>query len=150
MSMHELEQSLAEMYALFLEKFPEHTTLWTVLVKEELEHADAVKKLYRLTYQKDAAFSEGSTRLAAIEAIIDYVRNTTEIARQERMSAYQALELSRDLEKSMIAKNIFQHFKVRMEHANLLTYLRDSSEQHARLVQEEIDRHNKKQSAKRG
>ena len=84
MSMHELEQSLAEMYALFLEKFPEHKTLWTVLVKEELEHADAVQKLYGLTYKKDAAFSEGTTRLAAIESIIEYVKKTCEIGRQGR------------------------------------------------------------------
>lgn len=144
MSMHELEQSLAEMYALFLEKFPEHKTLWTVLIKEELEHAEAVKKLYGLTYKKEASFSEGSTRLSAIEAIIDYVKNTCEIGRRDGMTVEQALEVSRDVEKSLIAKNIFNHFKVRPEHANLLNYLRTSSEHHVQLVQEEIERHKKR------
>lgn len=144
MRMHELEQSLAEMYALFLEKFPEHKTLWTVLVTEELEHADAVQKLYGLTYKKDAAFSEGATRLTAIESILDYVKKTCEIARQDKLTAEQALELSCDIEKSFIAKNIFSHFKVRLEYSNLLKYLRSSSEQHAQLVQEEIERHKKK------
>lgn len=149
MCMHELEQQLAEMYALFLEKFPEHKTLWTVLIKEELEHADAIQKLYKLTYQKEAAFSEGATRLTAIESILDYVKKTCEIGRQEGLTAEHALELSRDLEKSIIAKNTFNYFKVRLEHANLLKYLRDSSEQHAQQVQEEINRRNKKQFAKR-
>lgn len=144
MSMHELEQSLAEMYALFLEKFPEHKTLWTVLVKEELEHADAVQKLYGLTYKKDAAFSEGSTRLSAIEAIIEYVKKNCEIARRDGLASEQALELSRDIEKSLIAKNIFNHFKVRLEYTNLLNYLRSSSDHHAQLVQEEIERHKKR------
>ncbi len=144
MCMHELEQSLAEMYALFLEKFPEHTSLWSVLVKEELEHAEAVQKLYGLTYKKEAAFSEGSTRLSAIEAIIDYVKKTCEIGRRDGMTVEQALEVSRDLEKSLIAKNIFNHFKVRVEHANLLNHLRAGSEHHAQLVQEEIERHKKK------
>lgn len=144
MCMHELEQSLAEMYALFLEKFPEHKTLWTVLIKEELEHADAVQKLYGLTYKKDASFSEGSTRLAAIESIIEYVKKTCEIGRRDGLTPEQALGLSRDIEKSMTAKNIFNHFKVRLEYANLLNHLRAGSEGHAQLVQEEIERHKKR------
>lgn len=144
MCMRELEQQLAEMYALFLEKFPEYKTLWTVLIKEELEHADAIQKLYKLTYQKEAAFSEGTTRLTAIESILDYVKKTCEIGRQEGLTSEQALVLSRDLEKSIIAKNTFNLFKVRLEHANLLKYLRDSSEQHSRLVQEEIEQHKKR------
>lgn len=144
MRMHELEQSLAEMYALFAEKFPEHRELWLTLVKEEHEHAEAVQKLYGLTYKKDAAFSEGTTRLAAIEAIIEYVKKTCEIGRQDGLASEQALEQSRDIEKSLIAKNIFSHFKVRLEYANLLNHLRAGSEGHAQLVQEEIERHKKK------
>jgi rubrerythrin len=146
MRMHELEQSLAELYALFAEKFPAHRELFLALVKEEHEHAEAVQKLYRLTYSNDAAFSEGSTRLAAIESILEYVKKNDEIARRDNMTAEHALELSRDIEKSMIAKNIFQHFKVRLEFSNLLRYLRDSSEEHAKMVQAEIDRSRKKRS----
>jgi hypothetical protein len=144
MRLHELEQSLAAMYSLFSEKFPAHRELWGILIKEENEHADAVQKLYQLTYKKDASFSEGTTRLAAIEDIIDYVKKTCEIARRDGMAAEQALELSRDVEKSLIAKNIFDHFKVRLEYTSLLNHLRAGSEQHAQLVQEEIDRHNKR------
>lgn len=144
LKMHELEQTLAEMYALFMEKFPEHKKLWTVLVKEELEHAEAVQKLYQLTYKKDASFSGGPTRLSAIEAIIEYVKKTCEIGRRDGMAAEQALEVSRDIEKSLIAKNIFDHFKVRLEYTTLLNHLRACSERHAQLVQDEIDRHNKR------
>jgi len=147
MSMHALEESLAEMYALFLEKFPEHKDLWTVLVQEELEHADAVQKLYRLTYKNHVSFSAGSIRLSAVESIIDYVRKTCEIGRRDGLDAQQALEISRDIEKSLIAKNIFDHFKARLEYTNLLKHLRDGSAQHAQLVQEEIDRYNKRPSA---
>jgi len=60
------------------------------------------------------------------------------------MSAEHALELSRDIEKSLIAKNIFDHFKVRLEYTTMLKKLRADSEHHAQLVQEEIDRHNKR------
>ncbi|MBM4310650.1 MAG: hypothetical protein FJ119_06860 [Deltaproteobacteria bacterium] len=144
MRMHELEQSLEELYAVFAEKFPEHRELFLTLVKEEHEHAEAVQKLYRLTYHNDASFAEGSTRLGAIEAIIDYVKKSCETARQDQMLPEHALVLSHDLEKSLIAKNIFQHFKVRLEYASLLRYLRDSSEEHAKLVQAEIDRSRKK------
>ena len=63
---------------------------------------------------------------------------------RDGLTAEQALELSRDIEKSLIAKNIFNHFKVRLEYANLLNYLRESSEHHAQLVQEEIERSKKR------
>jgi hypothetical protein len=144
MKLHELEQSLAELYALFLEKFPEHKILWSFLIKEELEHAEAVQKLYQLTYKKDASFSEGSIRLTAVESIIDYVRKTCEIGRRDGLDAEQALALSRDIEKSLIAKDIFDHFKVRLEYTSLLNHLRAGSERHAQLVQDEIGRHNKR------
>jgi len=141
--LYELELSLAELYTLFQEKFPEHKILWSVLVKEELEHAEAVQKLYRLTYKKDVDFSGSPTRLSDVEAIIDYVKKTYEIGRQDGIDAEQALELSRDIEKSLIAKNIFEHFKVRLEYTTILNQLRAGSEQHAQLVQDEIDRHKK-------
>jgi hypothetical protein len=147
MTMHELEQSLAEMYALFAEKFPEHRELFMTLVKEEHEHAEAVQKLYGLTYKKEASFSEGSTRLAAIEAIIEYVKKTCEIGRHDGLTSEQALELSRDIEKSLIAKNIFNHFRVRPEYSAMLNYLRSGSEHHVQLVHGEIERSKKKRYA---
>jgi hypothetical protein len=144
LKLHELEQSLAEMYALFLEKFPEHKDLWTVLVKEEMEHAEAVQKFYRLTYKKDASFSEGSIRLSAVESIIEYVKKNCEIGRRDGMDSSQALEVSRDIEKSLIAKDIFDHFKVRLEYTSLLNRLRADSERHVHLVEEAINRSKKR------
>lgn len=143
MRMHELEQSLAGMYALFAEKFPGHSELWQRLVTEEQEHAEAVQKFYRLTYEKGASFSGDAVRLGAIEAIIEYVKKNCEIAGRGLMTASQALGISKDIEKSMIAKDIFKYFKVRVDFANLLGYLRESSENHARLVEEEIARSKK-------
>jgi len=143
MRLHELEQGLAAMYALFSEKFPEHRGLWTVLIKEELEHADAVQKLYGLTYENAVFFPEGSIRCSAIESMLDYVKRTCEIARMDKLTSEQALEFSRDIENSLIAKNIFDHFEVDKDFTAQLRYLRDSSEKHAQLVQLEIDRCNK-------
>jgi len=143
MRLYELEQSLAAMYALFAEKFPAHRELWAVLVKEELEHADAVQKLYGLTYENAVFFPEGSIRCAAVESMLDHVKKTCEIARVDKLTAEQALEFSRDIESSLIAKNIFDHFEVDLDFTAKLRYLRDSSEKHAGLVQMEIDKCNK-------
>jgi len=140
MRMHELEQSLAEMYALFAEKFPGHRELWQRLVAEEQEHAEAVQKFYRLTYERGASFSGEAIRIGAIEAIIEYVKKNCEIAGRDLLTESQALGISRDIEKSLIAKDIFKHFKVRLDFANLLRYLRESSEDHARLVEEAMKR----------
>jgi hypothetical protein len=140
MRLHELEQSLAAMYALFSEKFPAHRDLWSVLIKEELEHADAVQELYRRTYENAVFFPEGATRCDAVESTLAHVKNMCERARLDKVTAEEALDFGCDIENSLIAKNIFDHFEVDPDFTAQLRYLRDSSEKHAQLVQREIDR----------
>ena len=139
MLFHELEKNLGDLYALFAERFPEHNNLWHRLIKEEQEHADAVQKLYQMTYKGQALFDEGIVKVEGGQSIIDYVKYTCDTAKSGKFTAVQALTTAHDIEKSLIAKSIFSHFKVSPEFTDMLRYLREGSLSHIDLTKIELD-----------
>jgi|WetSurMetagenome_2_1015567.scaffolds.fasta_scaffold00081_27 hypothetical protein len=140
MLMHELENTLGDLYTLFAERVPEHSDLWNTLTKEELEHAEAVRTLYKLTYEGESYFEEDKIKPEAIQSIIDRVKDACDRAKQEMFTAEQALTLTYDLESSLIAKNTFRCFDVSPKFDRMLEHLRGDSEHHAQLAKYELDK----------
>lgn len=139
MLVYELEKSLSDLYIIFKERFPEHNILWETLIKEEYEHAEAVRKLYRLTYEKQVLFKEGNIKPEGVQSVIDYLKTICNNAKQGQYTAKQALSLAYDIEKSLIEKNIFNHFNVAPQLANLLSFLIIGTKNHIELVKQELD-----------
>ncbi len=140
MLMHELEETLAEIYRLFSEKIPGHDPLWQTLIKQEQEHAEAVRTLYRLTYEKGSVFEEADLRAEGVRTVIDYIRGIIDATRLGRVGELQALTAAHDIEKSMIERDLFAYFKVRPEFADTLKYLHDSSYDHIELTKKELEK----------
>ena len=140
MLMNELENSLAELYEAFAERFPEHNNLWQVLINEEREHAEAVRTLYKLTYEGESLFDEGRIKPAAIESIIEHVKDACGLAKQGKYTAVLALNVTYDLESSLIAKDIFNHFEVSEQFSEMLQKLQKGSESHVRLAKNQLDK----------
>ena len=127
MLFHELEKTLGDVYVLFAEKFPEHNNLWQTLIKEEQEHAEAVRKLYQLTYKGQALFDEGVIKAEGVQSIIDYVKDTCDPAKLGKLTAKQALMITHDIEKSLIKRDLFSHFRVSFQFGDMLRCLREGS-----------------------
>lgn len=138
LSLHDLEKTIGDMYKIFAKRFPEHNTLWKTLIKEEHEHAAAVQKLFKLTDQGQVFFDEGTFKPAGIQWFIDYVKDIGEAANHGKYNEKQAVTISLDIEKSLIEKDIFKHFKGSLEFADLLRTLREGSEAHVSLVEKEL------------
>ena len=138
MLLHELEEALGNMYVTFSRQYPEHNVLWNRLIAEEQKHAEAVRSLYRLTYEGRVLFDEGAIKHAAVQSIIDYIKNITESAHQKKYSEKQILSHSLDIEKSLIERKLFDHFKVSSELADVLSALQEGSESHGSLVEKEL------------
>jgi rubrerythrin len=137
MLLYELEKSLSGMYEVFSHEYPAHNNLWNRLISEEQKHAEAVRKLYGLTYQGKVLFEEGTIKNAGVQSIIDYIKNVSDSARNRKYTDRQAISLSLDIEKSLIEKKLFDHFKVSSELADVLSTLQEGSEGHASLVEKE-------------
>lgn len=138
MLLHELEEALGNMYVTFSQEYPEHNVLWKRLIAEEQQHAEAVRALYRQIYQGKVLFDEGAIKHAAVQSIIDYIKNITDSAHQKKFSEKQIISHSLDVEKSLIERRLFDHFKVSSEFADVLRTLQEGSESHGALVEKEL------------
>jgi hypothetical protein len=139
MGMYDLEKSIGELYALFSEKFPEHGGLWNQLSREERGHAEAVRKLYQVSYEGQSIFKECSIKVEAVRSVIDHVKTTHDLATRGKVSALKALTTTYDLENSLLEKTIFTHFKVTAQYADVLETLHRETQKHALMAKREME-----------
>jgi len=140
MLMFDLEKLLGDIYAVFKDQFPSHAALWETLMKEEYEHADAVRSLYRMTYEKQVLFNEGTIKAEGIQSVIDYLKPVLENSTKGKYSAEKAVYIAYDIEKSLVEKDIFKHFDVSPKFEVLLFHLLEGSRQHFALIKKEYDK----------
>ena len=138
MLFYELEKSLYEFYEVLSRTYPEHDTLWKRLMEEEQMHAESVQKLYRLIYDGKTLFDEGTIQHAGVQSIIDYVHGITDSARNKAYTEKQVLTITRDIERTLIEKKLFNYFRVAPEFTDLLRTLREGSEGHSAMAEKEL------------
>jgi len=138
LSLHDLERTIGDLYKIFAKLFPEHNTLWDTLIKEEHEHAAAVQKLFKLTNEGQVSFDEGTFKPAGVQWFLDYLKEISDAANHGKYNKKQAVSIALDIEKSLIEKDIFKHFKGSPEFADLLRTLQEGSEAHVSLVAKEL------------
>ena len=136
----ELEKSLAELYTRFGEQLPEFKELWERLVQEEQGHAEAVRRLYQMTYEGRCAFAAGTIKCDAIRSIVDYVRETIDATALVRFAPAHALEFVYDLENSLIERDVFSHFRVSPDFTETLRLLDAETRQHVNLAKNALDK----------
>jgi len=139
MRMHELEKSIGELYALFSGKFPEYSELWDHLSREEQNHAESVRKLYQESYKGMVVFDEGNIKPEGVQSVIDYVKEVGCSAERGHMTALKALEVTHDLESSVLDRSIFSHFKVAIQFIDVIQALRRETQMHAVMAKEVLD-----------
>lgn len=137
---NEVESALVDIYSMFSANFPEHDNLWKRLIKEEQEHADAIRKLYQLTYEGASAFDEGKIKVEGVQSILDYIKGLHSSATQGKCTAKKALAITCDIEKSLIEKDFYSHFMVSSQYAGILQMLAKGAKSHADLARQELDK----------
>lgn len=131
---HEIEKTIKSIYEVFRENIPEHKNLWETLVKEEQEHADAIRELYRLTYEGRATFDAQNLKLDAVQSILDYLKELYANVLRTRCSVKQAVSTALGLEKSLLERNLFKHFQVSGDLSGIFMELEEGTKRHVALV----------------
>jgi hypothetical protein len=137
---YELEKTLHELYELYTVQYPDNSTLWNILCKEEKEHAEGMQKLYQASYDGQCAFDEGNIKPEAMQSIVDYAKIALESARTGKLDACKAVTFACDIENSLIQKDIFRHFKVSSQFSDLLQTLHEQTKSHAQLAKIEREK----------
>jgi hypothetical protein len=135
---YKLEISLGNLYEVFVECFTDHNLLWRHLMKEEKEHAETIRKLYQLSYDKKSSFDAGSIKPEAIQSVIDYVNEISDSVNRGKLSESQALKIAYDLESSIFEKDLFTHFKVTAEYSDMLNKVIEEDKLHIQLTRNEL------------
>jgi hypothetical protein len=101
--MVESEKTVAEFYLLCSEMFTEHHTFWAALAREELAHAQVIRRLIELVSIQPREFTAGkSTPVDAIKSFITRTQSNIETVRQTELPEDKALLMAYHIESTFI------------------------------------------------
>jgi rubrerythrin len=127
----EQEKLLAQLYAVFSEKFTEHGKFWKKLSREEHGHAKWLEQLYEAGEKDIVHFDEGRITPFSLGTFISGVKDAIHSAESEQMDQKAAFIRTADLERSLIEKNVFSCFNGLTDKAiNALGFLEKQTQEH--------------------
>lgn len=101
------ESTIAELYRLYAERFPQCQELFLHLAADEVEHARMISLLASKVKAGQVQIGPHRFSSQAILTSLDYVRERLDEARSGSLSLKEALATSRDLEHGLIEKRFF-------------------------------------------
>ncbi len=104
------EKTLARLYALFSEQFPDYQEFWIKLSREEERHARLIQKLFDAAKRGKIFFDEGKMKTYTLDAFTARLKSIFEKAEKGEFTVVSAFVCAVDYETSLIEKNIFTHF----------------------------------------
>ncbi len=130
------EQLLCKLYSLFAAQFPQHAELWNTLAKEEHKHASWLQQLHEAADKGVVLFQEGKIKTYTVSSFIEYVEQILAKAEDNQLTLSHAVAATVDLERSLLEKNIFNHFDGMTEKArSVLKQLAKETEIHLARAQ---------------
>jgi hypothetical protein len=103
----DLELTMGEFYKICAEKWPEDNFFWTVIYKQEYEHAAFIKKLSGMVSSSPEKFILGrSFNPVAINTIISGIKKNIELVKANALSMLKTLYIASDIEQSALESKI--------------------------------------------
>lgn len=110
--LYKQELLLARLYKIFADQLPDHKDFWQDLAKDELQHAEWIKKFHQAEKEDLLAFSEGKIKTYTMNAFIENLEKIIRRAENREITLKMAISYTVDFERSLIEKNVFSHFKI--------------------------------------
>lgn len=108
--LEQLELEMSNLYRLFADKYPQHKDTWNIMVQEEIEHAEIIKRLSSLAGEGKAIFDEKMTKTYTVQIFIDNIKKLYTEVETNKTTLLKALALSNDFEQSIIEKKFYSYF----------------------------------------
>ncbi|MDZ7611313.1 MAG: hypothetical protein U5L10_00965 [Candidatus Moranbacteria bacterium] len=104
----ENERMVGRLYEIYADKFPQRKDLWLQLVREEDEHVKEVRRIKKISKERD--FAESVFHRTVVHQVMEFVQECIEKAREEKMSYKEAVETALRIEQSVLEKKCFDLF----------------------------------------
>jgi rubrerythrin len=135
--LYKQEILLSKFYKTLSVKFPEYGDFWKGLAKEELKHAEWIKKLYQAEKKDLVAFSEGKVKTYTLNSFIENLEKTIRRAENDELNLKTAIAYTLDFERSLIEKNTFSRFEIVEESIKgIMTKLESETKRHVKKAQD--------------
>ena len=133
------ELFIAALYERFSNSFPEHRDFWLHMASEERTHADWIQQLLSGEISDKVYFAEGKTRINTAKTYIEYLKNIISGIDNKAIDMLKALALSKDLETSLMERNMFKHFESdSSEVKKVFAYLEKQQALHCERITEKL------------
>lgn len=116
------EEAVARLYKAYAEKFPGYQNLWFSIAKDEIKHAENIRKFYSKVKDGYAYFNEGRFKIEAIQTFLSYLERKLLEVRNQEFPLRNALSTGVDIENSFIEKlysEIFEGDSIELKHTLL-------------------------------
>lgn len=135
----EQELLIADLYDSFSVSFPEHRDFWTKIANDERDHAGWVQKLLNGVIEDKIYFSEGKTRTYTVKTSIEFIKKTISNIDFRYIDMVKALAISRNLETSLLERNMFKHFEGdSVQVKKVLSYLEKEQDKHCSDINDKL------------
>jgi len=134
------EESIAELYSIFADKFPRHRDFWSGLAGEEIQHA---RWIHKLGARQGSSVTIDATRFDdnVFAISVQYLEETIKTAKETKQTFKEALTVSLDIETGMLERGYFTAFKGDdSELIEILEHLRSKTEKHTNKIRKELSK----------
>jgi len=132
------ELNISCLYKIYSKISPKSESFWKKLAKEEIEHAIEIRNSYD---GKADVFEENAFSRGTIKYVADFVEESINKTKKEKISHLKAVETALRIEQSFIEKKCFEIFipnEKRVE--DVLKKLNKETEEHIEKLRTELER----------
>jgi rubrerythrin len=104
----ENELNVGMLYKLYSQKIPGHKRFWFELSMEEASHASDIRAIYRK--KSEDLVEENKFTRGVLKYVTDFVEEKIRIARENKISHLEALNIALRVEQSILEKKCFELF----------------------------------------
>ena len=143
--MHKLalnEESVAELYRGYANKFPLFDEFWTSLATDEMKHASWIRHMDEIAETQAVTILENRFNPTAVQSMTDYLKTELNRLNNQNISLIEALSITMSIEQSLIESRFFETFQVDpTELKRILTEIHDDTTAHRNKAKETLEKY---------
>lgn len=137
------EEAIGTLYETYADKFADYQGFFSHMAREELEHAQWIRRLHAEIEKNALSFKEGRFDIAKLHRSLDYIQAQAEDLYRGNVSLRDALSVALKIEKSIIEEKFFMFVDGDTEaFRRILLYISNGTKDH-RTRLEQVYNHNK-------
>lgn len=135
------EEKLSKLYALFMQKYPSRNEFWQSLAQEEVGHGHWIRTLRMRVEEGAVLFQQGRFSIDVLNDFYKYIGGQiVHFDGLEEFPLIDALQVSKDVENTMLEKEFFKVFAGdAVELEILLLALEYSTKNHREEVEKALE-----------